>query len=146
MCEAEVEKIKNTKTFQNTEPATIKNLVKKNGKEAVMAALYINKTFSGQVIRNPLGLLIKTLERGLYTEFLQENNINSNIKADVERLDERYKGFSVFEGERIKEILNIGGKIAFYTDNFLREIIHTSARSYNEFESYLKKQEVNNTS
>lgn len=147
VCENEIEKIKKIKTFQNTEPATIENLIKKNGKEAVIAADYIEKTFSGQAIRNPAGLLIKTLERGLYTELQAENRKCRDIKADIERLNEKYKGFVIFNGEKLKEILNIGGRIAFHTDNCLREIIHTPAKSYNEFERYLrKKQEANNTS
>ena len=146
VCEDEIQKIQKLKTFKNSDTGFIKNLIKKNGKEAIIAAEYINETFSGQAIRNTAGLLIKTLERGFYSELPAGNNISS-IKADIERLNEKYKGFSIFKGEKLKEILNIGGRIAFHTDNCLREIIHTPAKSYNEFEKYLrKKQEANNTS
>ena len=146
VCEDEISKIKKTNIFQNTDTAVIENLLKKSGKEAVIAAEYIEKTFSGQTVRNPAGLLIRTLERGTYSELPQGNNING-LKADIEMLNEKYKGFLVFKGEKIREILNIGGRITFYTDNCLREIVYTPAKSYNEFESYLKnKQEANNTS
>ncbi|MCL4321997.1 MAG: hypothetical protein M1478_04530 [Deltaproteobacteria bacterium] len=146
VCEDEISKIKKTKIFQNSDPGQIRNLIKNNGKKAVIAAEYIEKAFSGQTIRNPVGLLIRTLERGSYSEFPHGNNING-FKADLQGLNEKYKGFLVFKGERIKEILNIGGRIAFYTDNCLREIVYTPAKSHNEFESYLKnKQEANNTS
>ena len=139
VCEDEIQKIKNTKTFQNIEPATIENLIKKNGKEAVIAANYIEKTFSGQAIRNPAGLLISTLQKGLYSELPAENRKCRDIKADIERLNEKYKGFVIFNGEKIKEILNIGGRIAFHTDNCLREIILAPAKSYDEFVIYLSE-------
>lgn len=140
----EIEKIKKTKTFQDTEPAIIENLLQKNGKKAVIAAEYIEKTFAGQAIRNPAGLLIKTLERGTYSELLQ-GNING-IKTDIEKLNGKYKGFSVFQGEKIKEILNIGGKVAFYTDNCLRDLVNTPAKSYEEFKKYLNRQKGINSS
>ncbi len=140
----EIEKIKKTKTFQNTEPAIIKNLLQKNGKKAVIAAEYIEKTFAGQAIRNPAGLLIKTLERGTYSE-LPQSNINV-IKTDIKKLNDKYKGFSVFQGEKIKEILNIGGKVAFYTDNCLRDLVYTPAKNYEEFETFLNRQKSINSS
>ena len=142
MCE--IEKIKKTKTFQDTEPAIIKNLLQKNGKKAVIAAEYIEKTFAGQAIRNPAGLLIKTLERGTYSE-LPQSNINGT-KTDIKKLNDKYKGFSVFQGEKIKEILNIGGKVAFYTDNCLRDLIYTPAKNYQEFIIYLNRQKKINSS
>ena len=138
VCENEIEKIKKTKTFLNTEPGTIEKIIKKKGKEAVIAAAYIEKTFSGQAIRNPAGLLIKTLERGLYTELPQENNI-ANIKTDIERLNEKYKGFVIFNGEKLKEILNIGGKIAFRTDDITKDMTVTPAKNYEDFVGYLNK-------
>ena len=137
VCENEIEKIKNTKTFQNTEPGTIENLIRKNGKKAVIAADYIEKTFSGQAIRNPAGLLIKTLERGLYSELPPEKA--NNLNSEIDRINAEYKGFTVFRNEKIKEFLNIGGSIAFYTDNCLRELQYTPAKSYEEFVGYLNK-------
>ena len=146
VCENEIEKIKSTKTFQNSDMGLIENIVKKKGKEAVIAAEYLDKAFSNQAVRNPAGLLISTLRNGLYCDLPASSGING-IKADIERLNERYKGFAVFKGESIKEILNIGGQIAFHTDNCLREIVLTTAKSYEEFENYLNKREaVNNTS
>ena len=137
VCEGEIEKIKKTKTFQNFDTAIIQNIIEKNGKEAVIAAEYIEKVFSGQAIRNPAGLLIKTLERGLYTE-LPPEKIN-NLNFEIDRINADYKGFIVFRNEKIKEILNIGGRITFYTDNCLRELIHTPAKNAEEFKNYLKK-------
>ena len=146
VCDDEIKKIKSTKTFQNSDTGVIENIVKKKGKEAVIAAEYIEKAFSNQAVRNPAGLLISTLQKGLYCELAAGSGING-IKADIERLNERYKGFAVFKGESIKEILNIGGQIAFHTDNCLREIVLTTAKSYEEFENYLNKREaINNTS
>jgi hypothetical protein len=140
----EIEKIKKTKTFQNIEPTIIENLLQKQGKKAVIVAEYIEKTFAGQAIRNPAGLLIATLKSGLYSE-LPQSNINV-IKTDIKKLNEKYKGFSVFQGEKIKEILNIGGKVAFYTDNCLRDLICTPAKSYEEFITYLNRQKGINSS
>ena len=140
------DEIKKTKTFQNTEPAIIENLLQKNGEKAVIAAKYIEKTFAGQAIRNPAGLLIKTLERGTYSELPQETRNLASIKADIERLNEKYKGFSVFQGEKVKEILNIGGRIAFRTDDITKDMTVTAAKSYEEFETYLNRQKGINSS
>ena len=137
VCENEIEKIKKTKTFQNSDTGLIEKIIKKNGKEAVIAAEYIEKAFSGQAVRNPLGLLIKSLERGTYSELPQEK-IN-NLNSEIGKLNAEFKGFSVFRSEKIKEFLNIGGRIAFNTDNCLREIIYTSAKSCEEFKNYLQK-------
>ena len=146
VCEDKIKKIKSTKTFQSSDTGLIENIVKKKGKEAVIAAEYLDKAFSGQAVRNPAGLLISTLQKGLYCELQSGSGING-IKEDIERLNERYKGFAVFTGERIKEILNIGGQIAFHTDNCLREVVLTPAKSYEEFENYLNKQvAINNIS
>ncbi len=144
MCVNEISRIQKTKTFQNTEPAIIGNLLKKNGKKAVIAAEYIEKTFAEQSIRNPAGLLIKTLERGTYSE-LPQGNIDS-IKADIKKLNDRYKGFPVFYSEKIKEILNIGGRIAFRTDDITKDMTVTPAKSYEEFKTYLNRQKSINSS
>ena len=145
VCVNEIKKIQKTKTFQDTEPAIIKNLLKMNGTKAVIAAQYIEKAFDGRTIKNPAGLLISTLRNGLYCELGVGAGING-IKADIEKLNEKYKGF-VFKGDRVKEILNIGGRMAFFTDNCRREIVYTQAKSYEEFVKYLNnKQEANNTS
>ena len=130
------EKIKNTKTFENSNPELIKKIIKKNGKEAVIAAEYIDKVFSGQIIKNPLGLLIRTLERGTYSE-LPPEKIN-NLNAEIVRINAEYKGFKI-QNEKIKEFLNIGGRIAFNTDNCLREIIYTPAKNAKELKKYLRK-------
>jgi DNA-binding transcriptional ArsR family regulator len=139
VCEDEIQKIQKSKTFQNSDTGLIKNLIKKNGKEAIIAAEYINKTFSGQAqaVRNPIGLLISTLERGTYSE-LPAAKIN-NLNLEIGRLNAEYKGFTIFRNEKIKEFLNIGGRIAFNTDNCLREIIYTPAKSCEEFKNYLQK-------
>ena len=137
VCENEIEKIKKSKTFQNIEPAIIERIIGKNGKAAGIAAAYIEKTFSGQIIRNPAGLLIKTLESGLYSE-LPESNIAS-IKAEIEKLNGKYRGFKVYENEKIAEISNIGGRIAFRTNDITKDITVTPAKSSAEFENYLKK-------
>ena len=145
VCENEIEKIKKTKTFQNSDTAIIEKIIKKNGKETVIAAEYIEKVFSGQAVRNPPGLLISTLKRGTYSE-LPPEKVN-NLNFEIDRINAEYKGFIVFRNEKIKEILNIGGRVAFNTDNCLREMVNTPAKTYNEFEKYLrKKQEANNTS
>ena len=135
-----IEKIKKTKTFQNLDPGLIEKIIKKNGKEAVMAAEYIEKTFSGQAVRNPLGLLISTLKRGTYSEYsgpLPEK-INS-LNIEIDRINAEFKGFNIFRNEKIKEFLNIGGRIAFNTDNCLREIIYTPAKNAKELKNYLQK-------
>ena len=137
VCEGEIEKIKKTKTFQNLDTGLIESIIRKNGKKAVIAAEYIEKAFSGQAVRNPLGLLIKSLERGAYSELPQEK-IN-NLNSEIGKLNAEYKGFTIFRNEKIKEFLNIGGRIAFNTDNCLREIIRTPAKSCEEFKSYLQK-------
>jgi hypothetical protein len=142
----EIEKIKKTKTFQNIEPKIIENLLQKNGKKAVIAAEYIEKTFAGQAIRNPAGLLIATLKSGLYSELPQNTRNLTKIKTDIKKLNEKYKGFSVFQGEKIKEILNIGRTVAFYTDNCLRDLVYTQAKSYEEFETFLNRQKSINSS
>ncbi len=139
VCENEISRIQKTKTFQNTEPAVIENLIKSNGKKTAIAAEYIEKTFSGQTVRNPEGLLIATLRNGLYSELPPTNNNINGLESDIKRLNEKFKGFFAFKGERIQDILNINGRIAFYTDNYFREIVYTPAKSYNEFESYLKR-------
>ncbi len=141
VCENEIEKIKKTKTFQNSDTAIIQNIIKKSGKEAVIAAEYIEKAFSGQAVRNPLGLLIKSLERGTYSELPPEKA--NNLNSEIGKLNAEYKGFTIFRNEKIKEFLNIGGRIAFNTDNCLREIIYTPAKSCEEFKSYL--QEINSS-
>ena len=139
VCEGEIEKIKKTKTFQNFDTAIIQNIIEKNGKETVIAAEYIEKTFSGQAqaVRNPIGLLISTLKRGTYSELPLEKA--NNLNSEIGKLNEDYKGFTIFRNEKIKEFLNIGGRIAFHTDNCLREIIHTPAKNAEEFKSYLQK-------
>ena len=137
VCKNEIEKIKKTKTFQNSDTGLIENIIRKNGKETGIAAEYIEKAFSGQAVRNPLGLLIKTLERGTYSE-LPPEKIN-NLNSEIGKLNAEYKGFTIFRNEKIKEFLNIGGRIAFNTDNCLREIIYTPAKSCEEFKSYLQK-------
>ena len=137
VCEDEVKKIKKTKTFQNSDSKLIEKIIKKNGKEAVLAAEYIEKSFSGQTIKNPLGLLIRTLERGTYSELPPEKT--NNLNSEIGKLNAEYKGFTIFRNEKIKEFLNIGGRIAFNTDNCLREIIYTPAKSCEEFKSYLQK-------
>ncbi|RZD14327.1 MAG: helix-turn-helix domain-containing protein [Candidatus Acidulodesulfobacterium ferriphilum] len=144
--ESVCDEIKKTKTFQNTEPAIIENLLQKNGEKAVIAAKYIEKTFAGQAIRNPAGLLIKTLERGTYSELPQETRNLASIKADIERLNDKYKGFSVFQGEKITEISNIGGRIAFRTNDITKDMTVTPAKSYEEFETYLNRQKGINSS
>ena len=141
-----IEKIKKTKTFHDIEPAIIENLLQKNGEKAVIAAEYIEKTFAGKIVRNPAGLLIATLKSGLYSELPQETRNLTSIKTDIKKLNGKYKGFSVFQGEKIKEILNIGGKVAFYTDNCLRDLVYTSAKSYEEFETFLNRQKKINSS
>ena len=139
VCEDEIEKIKKTKTFQNFDTAIIHNIIEKNGKETVIAAEYIEKTFSGQAqaVRNPIGLLISTLKRGTYSELPPEKA--NNLNFEIDKLNEDYKGFTIFRNEKIKEFLNIGGRIAFNTDNCLRKIIYTPAKSCEEFKSYLQK-------
>lgn len=137
VCEIENEKIKKLKLFQNSDKELIEKIIKKNGKEAVIAAEYIEKKFSGQTVKNPLGLLIRTLERGIYSELLPER-IN-NLNAEIDRLNAKYKGFKVYRNEKIKEFLNIGGRVAFNTDNCLRKIVYTPTKSYEEFKKYLQK-------
>ena len=137
MCEGEVKKIKKTKTFQSFDTAIMEKIIKKNGKEAVIAAEYIEKTFSGRAIRNPAGLLIKTLERGLYTELPPEKA--NNLNSEIGKLNAEFKGFTIFRDEKIKEFLNIGGRVAFNTDNCLREMVNTPAKTYEEFKNYLQK-------
>jgi hypothetical protein len=137
VCENEIQKIQKLKTFQNSETGLIKNLINKNGKEAIIAAEYIEKVFSGRAVRNPPGLLISTLKRGTYSE-LPPEKVN-NLNSEMGKINAEYKGFIVFRNEKIKEILNIGGKIAFYTDNCLRELKYTPAKSYEEFKIILKK-------
>ena len=137
VCENEIEKIKKTKTFQNLDTGLIQNIIRKNGKETVIAAEYIEKVFSGQAVRNPPGLLISTLKRGTYSE-LPPEKVN-NLNFEIGKLNAEYKGFTIFRNEKIKELLNIGGKIAFHTDNIQREMVCTPAKSCEEFKSYLQK-------
>ena len=135
VCENDIKKIKSKKTFSNIEPAIIENLLQKNGKKAVIAAEYIDKTFSGQSIKNPIGLLISTLKQGTYTQ-LPDMDIIS-IKIDTEKLNKKYKGLSVFAAEKIQNIYEIGGHIAFYTDNCQRNLVYTPATTDEEFKKYL---------
>ena len=157
VCENKIEKIKSTKTFQDTEPGVIENLLKMNGTKAVIAAQYIEKAFDGRTVRNPVGLLISTLRNGLYCELPAEKGING-IKADIEKLNMQYLAYSlvrkpfphedeVYENEKITEILNIGGRIAYRTNDITKDMVITPAKSYEEFVKYLNnKQEANNTS
>jgi hypothetical protein len=136
--EKQIEKIKEIRLYQNSEGWVLKNQITKYGKEVLKAAKYLDEAYKNIQVRNPAGLLITTLRNKLYSE-IQENNKNNNINADVEKLNMQYRGFEVYENEKIKEILNIGGRIAFYTDNCLRELKYTPAKSYEEFVGYLNK-------
>jgi hypothetical protein len=142
VCENEIKKqikkIKEIKLYQNSEAEVLKNLITQYGEEVLKAVAYIEDVNKKITVRNPEGLLIATLRNKLYSE-IQENNKNNNINADVEKLNMQYRGFKVYENEKIKEILNIGGRIAFYTDNCLRELKYTPAKSYEEFKIILKK-------
>ena len=139
VCIDNIKKIKKTKTFQNSDSKLIEKIIDKNGKEAVIAAEYIEKTFSGQAqaVRNPIGLLISTLKRRTYSELPPEKT--NNLDSEIGKLNAEYKGFTTFQNEKIKEFLNIGGRVAFNTDNCLREMVNTPAKTYEEFKNYLQK-------
>ena len=136
--EKQIEKIKEIKLFKKSGEKLLGRLIAQYGGEVLKAAVYLEEAYRDISARNPEGLLITTLRDNLYSE-IQENNKNNNINADVEKLNMQYRGFKVYENEKIKEILNIGGSIAFYTDNCLRELKYTPAKSYEEFVGYLNK-------
>ena len=114
-------------------------------RKVLTAAEYLEDAYRDINVYNPEGLLIRTLKDKSYFE-ITENVKNNNINAEIEKLNMQYQGFRVYENEKITGIFNIGGKIAFYTDNCLREIIYTPTKNYNEFEKYLRKKQEFNTS
>ena len=136
--EKHIEKIKEIKLYKDLEAGVLKNLITQYGEEVLKAAIYIKEVNKKITVRNPEGLLITTLRNKLYSE-IQENNKNNNINADVEKLNMHYRGFEVHENEKIKELLNIGGKIAFHTDNIQRGIVCTPAKTCEEFKNYLQR-------
>ena len=136
--EKQIEKIKEIKLYKNSEARVLKNLIMQYGGEVLKAAVYIEEVNKKITVRNPEGLLITTLRNKLYSE-IQEDNKNNNINADVERLNMQYRGFEVYENEKITEILNIGGRIAYRTNDIAKDITVTPAKSYEEFIKYLNK-------
>ena len=143
VCEEEIkkqiEKIKEIRLYQNSEDWILKNQIIKYGtKEVLKAAKYLDEAYKNIQVRNPAGLLITTLRNKLYSE-IQENNKNNNINADVEKLNMQYRGFEVYENEKITEISNIGGRIAFRTDDITKDMTVTPAKNYEDFVGYLNK-------
>ena len=142
VCENEVkkqiEKIKEIKLYKNSEIKVLKSLITQYGEEVLKAAAYIEEINKKITVRNPEGLLIATLRNKLYSE-IQEDNKNNNINADIEKLNMQYRGFEVYENEKITEIANIGGRIAFRTDDITKDMTVTPAKSYEEFARYLNK-------
>ncbi|MCL4322596.1 MAG: helix-turn-helix domain-containing protein [Deltaproteobacteria bacterium] len=135
--EKQIEKIKGIKLYRNSEAGILKNLIMQYGEEVLKAAAYIEEVDKRITVRNPEGLLITTLRNKLYSE-VQENK-NNNINADIEKLNMQYRDFSVYENEKITEIVNIAGRIAFRTNDITKDMTVTPARSYEEFVRYLNK-------
>ena len=137
--EKQIEKIKEIRLYQNSEDWILKNQIIKYGtKEVLKAAKYLDEAYKNIQVRNPAGLLITTLRNKLYSE-IQENNKNNNINADVEKLNMQYRGFEVYENEKITEISNIGARIAFRTDDITKDMTITPAKNYEDFIKYLNK-------
>ncbi|MHB8231531.1 MAG: helix-turn-helix domain-containing protein [bacterium] len=141
VCEGEIEKkiekIKEIKLYRNSEAGILKNLIMQYGEEVLKAAAYIEEVDKRITVRNPEGLLITTLRNKLYSEFQEHKN--NNINADIEKLNMQYRGFSVYGNEKITEIVNIAGRIAFRTNDITKDMIVTPAKSYEEFVKYLNK-------
>ena len=136
--EKQIKKIKEIKLYENSEDGVLKNLIMQYGEEVLKATAYIEGVNKKITVRNPEGLLISTLRNKLYSE-IQEEKKNNNINADIERLNMQYQGFEVYENEKITEILNIGGRIAYRTNDIAKDITVTPAKSYEEFVRYLNK-------
>ena len=136
--EKQIEKIKEIKLYKNSEIKVLKSLITQYGEEVLKAAAYIEDINKKITVRNPEGLLIATLRNKLYSE-IQEDNKNNNINADIEKLNMQYRGFEVYENEKITEIANIGGRVAFRTDDITKDMTVTPAKSYEEFARYLNK-------
>ncbi|MCL4498329.1 MAG: helix-turn-helix domain-containing protein [Deltaproteobacteria bacterium] len=137
--EKQIEKIKEIRLYQNSEDWILKNQIIKYGmKEVLKAAKYLDEAYKNIQVRNPAGLLITTLRNKLYSE-IQENNKNNNINTDVEKLNMQYRGFKVDGREIITGIFNIGGRIAFRTNDITKDMSVTPARNYEDFVSYLNK-------
>jgi hypothetical protein len=131
-----IEKIKEIKLYRNSEAGVLENLITRYGEEVLKAAIYIEDVNKKITVRNPEGLLITTLRNKLYSE-IQEDNKNNNINADIEKLNMQYRGLEVYENEKITEIANIGGRIAYRTDNIMREFIITKSKNIDEFREYI---------
>jgi hypothetical protein len=142
VCENEIKKligkIKEIKLYKNSEIEVLKSLITQYGEEVLKAAAYIEDINKKITVRNPEGLLIATLRNKLYSE-IQEDIKNNNINTDVEKLNMQYRGLEIYENEKITEISNIGGKIAFRTDDITKDMTVTPAKSYEEFVRYLNK-------
>ncbi len=142
VCEAEtkkeIEKIKALKTFKNLKDKFLEMRVTKYGKEVLLAAQYLENAYRDIKVYNPEGLLIRTLKDKSYFE-IQEDGQNNNINADIEKLNMQYRGFEVYENEKIREIFNTGGRIAFRTDDITKDMTVTPAKSYEDFVRYLNK-------
>ncbi|MHB1697769.1 MAG: hypothetical protein ACYCSQ_06690 [bacterium] len=141
VCEGEIEKqigkIKGIKLYRNSEAGILKNLIMQYGEEVLKAAVYIEEVDKRITVRNPEGLLITTLRNKLYSEVQEKKN--NNINADIEKLNMQYRGFSVYGNEKITEIVNIAGRIAFRTNDITKDMMVTPARSYEEFVRCLNK-------
>ena len=86
--------------------------------------------------------MIRTLKDKSYFEItgdIKNNNINPNINLDVEKLNMQYRGFRVYGKEVITEIVNIGNRIAFRTNDITKDITVSPARKYEDFVNYLNK-------
>ena len=100
-CEGEIkkqtEKIKKIKLYQNSEDWILKNQIIKYGTEEVLkAAKYLDEAYKNIQVKNPLGLLIRTLERGTYSELPPEkiNNLNA-VKALLNSISSRPFGLQL---------------------------------------------------
>ena len=142
VCEGEIEKeikrIKALKTFKNLKDRFLKLLIAEYGKEVLTAAEYLEDAYQDINVYNPEGLLIRALKDKSYFE-ITENVKNNNINAEIEKLNMQYQGFRVYENEKITGIFNIGGRIAFRTNDITKDMTVTAARNYEEFVSYLNK-------
>ena len=138
----EIEKIKAFKIFKNLEDKFLEMRITEYGREVLAAAQYLEDAFRDIKVYNPAGLLIRTLKDKSYFEItgdIKNNNINPNINLDVEKLNMQYRGFRVYGKEVITEIINIGNRIAFRTNDITKDITVSPARKYEDFVNYLNK-------